>query len=74
MFINNIITIEIPRKQQPYKPHINQYNTHELIRRNNLILMMQIPTKCGTSMSHLTIDMVEPNLSSASHPLAIFQA
>jgi len=40
MFINNIITIENPRKQQPYNPQINQYNNHELTRRNNLILMM----------------------------------
>jgi len=74
MFITSIITIEIPRKQQPYNPYINQYNTYELTRRNNLILMMRRLTKLGTSMNLLTIDMAEPNISSYSHPHAIFQA
>ena len=49
MFITSIITIEIPRRQQPYNPHINQYNTHELTRSNNLILMMQRPNRFWTS-------------------------
>jgi len=64
----------MPRKQQPYNPHINQHNTHEIIRRNNLILMMQRSTNCGTSTNHPTVDITEPNLSSTSHPHAIFQA
>ena len=38
------------------------------------MLMMQRPTSYGTSTNHLTVDMVEQNISSASHPRAIFQA
>jgi len=33
---------------------------------------MQQPTKYGTTTFHPTLDMAEPNLSSASHPHAIF--
>ena len=73
MFITSIITTKIPRKQQPYNKNINQYNTHEITKRNNLILMMQMPTKFVTSTDYSTVDMAEPNLSSSSNPCAIFQ-
>jgi len=72
MFITSIIATEIPRKSQPYHPHINQYNTHEITRRNNLTLMMQRLTSCGTSTNQLIVDMVEPNPSLDSHLHAIF--
>ena len=74
MSITKIITTKIWEKQQPYNPDMNHYNTHELTRRNKLILMMKILTTFGTSMNHPTVDMVAQNLSSASHPHCIFQA
>ena len=61
-------------KSQPYKPHIIRHSSHRDTSRNNLSLMMQNPN-LGWDF-HVPLDrrMAEPNVSSAIHPCAIFQA
>jgi len=61
-------------KVQSYRPHIIHQIYHRNTRRNYLLLMMQ-NSNLGWDF-HVPPDhrMVKPNISSAIHPHAIFEA
>ena len=60
-------------KLQPYRPHIIHQKAHRIKRINNISLMMQKPNPRWDFHAPPDHIMVEPNLSSAIHPCAIFQ-